>query len=106
MLLKVYIRPLSCSHTSFYLLLFTHLQSGGQVKLMRSHLFSQGTVEPKSNGNQKKKSGKKAAKSTTVQTTPAPTAVSNQILLQCDLCDFRTTDNNLIQQHLAEYHSS
>ena len=30
----------------------------------------------------------------------------NQILLQCDLCDFRTTDGNLIHSHLAENHRS
>lgn len=28
----------------------------------------------------------------------------NQILLQCELCDFRTTDGNLIHAHLAENH--
>lgn len=30
----------------------------------------------------------------------------NQILLECDLCDFRTTDDNLIHSHLAESHHS
>jgi hypothetical protein len=30
----------------------------------------------------------------------------NQILLQCELCDFRTTDGNLIHAHLAENHQS
>ncbi len=30
----------------------------------------------------------------------------NQILLQCDLCDFRTTDGNLIHAHLTDNHRS
>jgi hypothetical protein len=30
----------------------------------------------------------------------------NQILLQCELCDFRTTDGNLIHAHLTENHQS